>query len=1518
MLSISSIAKPKLKTGRLKRRTKIAVLALIFFGLIGFASRVEFSYGAISGTQIQDVFINGNKATFSTNIIIDDSTGAIYAPVIELFENLNIKMTYKEAPQNRYVGTFNDANIAIPLDEDFWIFDTITIDLKGKTIKDNNIDMFDITYLGDVYGVDMTLAPDNSSVTITTELLDRRTLQQKNMAALNTDDGISILNDPTTVARMCNEGQGAWCGWGGESYPLIQTNGIELPAGEYPCDDDERCKLAYNSNSMDSFANGWTSYGPDMVFNSSAKLQMKESDIGIISFWARATDVRDALNEPMVNVYPTHTTSSTHIPITYEWKKYYVPFRLSSGQTGANLNRVTLRSGSRDQNIQITRPQAFAYDSAGLNYGDFYEDLSVSERYIGQESDALWREVANRRIEKYRKNLLSVTIKDSDGNIIPNADIKIEMTKNDFKFGTAVHGSLVSTSAYALDYQDKLRENFNSITSENAFKWENYYSAQDLITRRSEPADRVPNFAIANDMSVRGHTILWDSSGHFPTRDKFDVLGNGTTNTLTWGSTGNVTKDDASKLLRAHIDDILGAYYNDPHYRDNPVFYEWDVQNEPFSQSNGGLLRTSRGFGNDWVAENLFCYIRENFPQVHQVINDYNLTDYESYGDYNTKRFLNLLKSYESYSCSDGNKVKIDGIGLQYYPTKSHYRTFNPQKYYNNLVRLSDTVSTVQLTEYAAGGTAGSLDNMKVATDFLEDIVRATFSMPKASGFTLWGFYNNNTAYQNQNLIFNTLGEPQAGYYIWNNLQDEWSTNVESKTNTSGNYDIRAFRGEYEITASYGAESKTIKASVRDIESNNITITLGSTVSSSTKLSSLTVKNYTLSPTFNPDTTEYYVAVLGNINMLDIEAVPEDAATTITITGNQSFSVGSNEVTIKVAANDGPDSTTYKINVTKTAPTDTRLASLSSIPDYALSPAFDSDITTYSMTIPATLTSIDFSFSPFDANVSHTITGNTNLQTGSNEVRLRITANDGTGFTLYTIFVIKSGQTWPEPTAPQLTDITYSIPTSVTYNGSPQPIATPTAASGVTGLGSITVRYAGTGGTTYPESTTAPTDTGSYTVYADIAEGTSYTAAKLTLGTHVIVKANVTSASQEFAVKAQVAHTYTFDLRALLPSGVSASAVSSYAVASISNDIFTTTPSISGYILTLPVASTAAGDAKSVITVSFTSANYNITTAGITINVADRTPVNISGVSVTGRAYNGSPIAATGTPIFTDTISQAVVTTLAPVYTWKTSTDTILANAPTDAGSYKLVVSADGGIDYEVADLEIGFVISKANQTITFICPASGYIGDMITLSASISTGLSGITFASQDTTIATVAGNILTLLGEGTVTVTASHPGNANYVSASSNCNISISDPDYTITQAFADFNGIGPRFAIINARFSEFERLTLDGEDVSPEHYAVTEGSTVITLSEAYLKSLATGTHTFVAQFMNNRQVDLNIIILSNTRLGLPGTGFFKSIADSGYVSIISFVLTGGAAGIIVTRKFLGRRKRITKLKR
>jgi len=112
-----------------------------------------------------------------------------------------------------------------------------------------------------------------------------------------------------------------------------------------------------------------------------------------------------------------------------------------------------------------------------------------------------------------------------------------------------------------------------------------------------------------------------------------------------------------------------------------------------------------------------------------------------------------------------------------------------------------------------------------------------------------------------------------------------------------------------------------------------------------------------------------------------------------------------------------------------------------------------------------------------------------------------------------------------------------------------------------------------------------------------------------------------------------------------------------------------------------------------------------------------------------------------------------------------------------------------------------------------------------------------------------------------------------------------------HRVISHFGTWTGSGTSSARVDAEHGKFVRLTKAGAVVAATNYTVTAGSTIITLNEEYIKTLAAGTHTFRAEFSDGH-ADLNMII--STSFGnVPQTGLMD-ITGMMVVMWVSILLT------------------------
>lgn len=106
----------------------------------------------------------------------------------------------------------------------------------------------------------------------------------------------------------------------------------------------------------------------------------------------------------------------------------------------------------------------------------------------------------------------------------------------------------------------------------------------------------------------------------------------------------------------------------------------------------------------------------------------------------------------------------------------------------------------------------------------------------------------------------------------------------------------------------------------------------------------------------------------------------------------------------------------------------------------------------------------------------------------------------------------------------------------------------------------------------------------------------------------------------------------------------------------------------------------------------------------------------------------------------------------------------------TGAGTTTITAFHPGDESYSAApSVNRNLTVNKAEQTIIFGPLEDKIVGDeSFELIASVNSDLA-ITFSSSDETVATVEGNVVTIVGAGTTIITASQEGNANYKPAQS-----------------------------------------------------------------------------------------------------------------------------------------------------
>ncbi|WP_091014647.1 endo-1,4-beta-xylanase [Paenibacillus amylolyticus] len=226
--------------------------------------------------------------------------------------------------------------------------------------------------------------------------------------------------------------------------------------------------------------------------------------------------------------------------------------------------------------------------------------------------------------------------------IEPNIPNLVDVVGQHYAMGAAIDQS-------ALDAEDPhsqlLTKHFNSITAGNFMKMDAMQPQEGQFVWSE--TDRLVKFAEANDMEIRGHTLLW----HSQVPDWFFTDPN--------DASKPATREQLLARMKTHIQTIVTRYKGKVH--------TWDVVNEVIS--DGGGLRNEAsnskwrdiigdvdgdGDDSDYI-ELAFRYAREADPDAVLVINDYGMEG-------NGNKVNDMVKLVEKLLAKG---TPIDAVGFQ-------------------------------------------------------------------------------------------------------------------------------------------------------------------------------------------------------------------------------------------------------------------------------------------------------------------------------------------------------------------------------------------------------------------------------------------------------------------------------------------------------------------------------------------------------------------------------------------------------------------------------------------------------------------------------------------------------------------------------------------------------------------------------------------------------------------------------------------------------------------------------------
>ena len=804
------------------------------------------NYKVMSNVSEINEEILGNRYGFASFTVSPvEENGVLYVPIeetLDLIGGETVSYTYNEETKT-YTGDANNGEFIIVMGKDTVEVDWVDIELPGILKEINGTNMMPAYAIKYVLKTgDVMFTPGERVFKLTdgvkkanfdwnkNEIESRidQLVDEKTRVVVDTAKDCGSLyaydwrEDGSTIKRNSNASK-----WGDvytiENIPDTgTTGGYEVAIVIDSSDDNDTV-----------FENDHVG-----VFHFKARTVYTTDESGSALFQLALQ--RRAAGDSAIQQYSTALAEQTGIPYDVtdgeqKWKDYY--FIVDSGTT-------ELLDGSW---IKIVpKGKAAKFEICDIQLWDFgaredcsykIEIMKPADGYKGIEDDHVWRQEAWNRIERYRKEDISVEVVDNNGNPVSNAVIDVRMTENEFMFGAAICESETLGEYLDLDTtRGQTLDGFMDNDMNTGVAADNL-KASGVISTDAGSGIKMINEFISRGKRARGHAVFWDGESLMPF-------------------------DRAKQMTYQELYKRTMDYVRPLAYTFKGRLSHWDVLNEPHDSN---YIRSN--YNTTRLYTDVFKEVKKIDPDVKLYVNETGMEGrpYKGYED-RVPNFLNIVKQMQAEG------APIEGIGIQAHCTKYLY----PQGFYHQLDECASVVDEVSVTEYDFynGDTT-------YAPNHLEDTLLATFSHPKATAFIVWGIEDSMHWRWNANCapFFNRDWSEKPAYAMWQKLiNQDLATNTTITTDAEGKASVRAFRGDYEITCTYNGKTRTIPLGNTVDGGSSVKFVVGDTINATAsngvreQLNTIEFKNMTEAKKELDSITEpYYKGVILDRNFKGVE-----------------------------------------------------------------------------------------------------------------------------------------------------------------------------------------------------------------------------------------------------------------------------------------------------------------------------------------------------------------------------------------------------------------------------------------------------------------------------------------------------------------------------------------------------------------------------------------------------------------------------------------------------------------------
>lgn len=412
-----------------------------------------------------------------------------------------------------------------------------------------------------------------------------------------------------------------------------------------------------------------------------------------------------------------------------------------------------------------------------------------------------WRLMdAEARIEKYRMGACMLDLRMADGRLVPEGTrVRLEQTRHHFKFGGSLAQARVLDGHVSYPrYLENFANVFNYATI--GFYWSSHERRPGEWKLKGY-AGRSIDWAISQDMMLRGHPLMWH-------------------NTLpSWIADSERNVLDLDREIIEHVQMLVSAY---------PQIDQWDLYNEApgirLVEPDQGARRWVEFWGGPGpVTKRLVDAVRLVRPDGAFSVNHFK---------YDEAAYHEQIR----YCLENG--VKIDAIGIQsHMHTKDTVWTeaqmwdmLNTYAAYDLPVELSEisvlscepfngwrelkawqeSIALARRQKRPLPVRASSPDWEKHQAEYIKNFYTLAFSHPSVSALIWWSVSDYQAWRGLPAGLLHADGSPKSAYHVLEQLiNHDWRTKTEVPVDGTGRVRLKGFYGSYAVNVELAGKEWT-------------------------------------------------------------------------------------------------------------------------------------------------------------------------------------------------------------------------------------------------------------------------------------------------------------------------------------------------------------------------------------------------------------------------------------------------------------------------------------------------------------------------------------------------------------------------------------------------------------------------------------------------------------------------------------------------------------------------------------